>query len=156
MLRTAIIGVAISGAAIGLAGCADGYYGGGSVGYAGGYGYGGYDRYYGDPYGYRSVPFGYAGAGFGWYGDYYYPGTGYYVYDRGGRRRQWDDRQRGYWQQRGGERRGYHADHRDNRHDDRQAYRQGQFGAVAGEGRRDARGDRDPASTGHRARRQPG
>jgi hypothetical protein len=80
-----------------LAACAydDGYgYGGMSVGYGGGY-YGDYyddyyDPYYGGGYGYPSY--------YGWYGGYYYPGTGYYVYDRSGRRHRWSDNQRRHWE----------------------------------------------------------
>lgn len=99
MLRVGLIGVA----ALGLGACTAGYgYGGGfGDGYGGGLQYGGYDSYYGDPFGYRSVPYGYAGAGFGWSGDYYYPGNGYYVYDRGGNRRNWSSDQQRYWQQHG-------------------------------------------------------
>ncbi|GMM94032.1 hypothetical protein [Qipengyuania sp. MTN3-11] len=56
----------------------------------------GYDNYYGS-----RVSVGY-GAGsyapyYGWYDDYYYPGTGYYVWDRRGYRHSWSDRQRNYW-----------------------------------------------------------
>lgn len=72
-----------------LAGCAmdDGYgYGGVSMGYGPGY--------YGDPYG----PYDY--APFGWYDGYYYPGNGYWLYDRGGGRHRWDDRHRQYWEHR--------------------------------------------------------
>jgi hypothetical protein len=72
-------------AALALAGCVtDGYgYGGVDVGYGGGYGYSG------SPY-------------YGWYDDYYYPGTGYYVYDRGGARHRWSDGHRAYWEGRRG------------------------------------------------------
>ena len=42
-----------------------------SIGYSSGY----YDRRYGG-YGY-----GYGSPYYGWYDNYYYPGTGYYVYD---------------------------------------------------------------------------
>lgn len=58
----------------GLGACADDY--------AGGYGRG----YYG-----AVAPY------YGWYGDYYYPGTGYYVYDRYRVARRWSDRDRDYW-----------------------------------------------------------
>jgi len=77
------------------------YYGSGY-----GYGYGSYDPYYGgygygSPYGYGS---GYGGLGYGygsgWYGGYFYPGTGYYVYDRKHHRRQMTDAERAYWKQR--------------------------------------------------------
>jgi len=83
--------------AMALGGCAydDGYgYGGVSIG-TGYYGGGGYygDGYYG--------PYGYAPGGYGgWYNDYYYPGRGYYVYDRAGARHRWNDSQRRYWEAR--------------------------------------------------------
>ena len=88
-------------AAIGLAGatalggCAydDGYYGGVSVG-SGYYGGGYYDDYWGP---------GYYGPTYGWYNDYYYPGSGYYVYDRGGRRHRWNEGQQRYWEGRRGQ-----------------------------------------------------
>lgn len=67
-------------------------YGGGY----GGYGYGGYG--YGYPYG--SYYGGYGYDPFGWYGNYYYPGTGIYVYDRHRTRHVWSDEQRRYWEQR--------------------------------------------------------
>src|SRR5215207_619547 len=65
------------------------YYGSGlsySVGYGSGYGYGSpyYGGYYGSPY-------------FGWYNNYYYPGTGLYVYDSYRRPSVWTDAQRVYW-----------------------------------------------------------
>ena len=73
-----------------LGGCAtDGYYGGVGVGYGSG-------GYYG-PAGYYD---GYGGGYGGWYNDYYYPGAGYYVFDRGGKRHRWNDGQRAYWEQR--------------------------------------------------------
>lgn len=74
-------------------GVSPGYYGGyGSYGYGyGGYGYGGYGPY---GYGYGSYD------PFGWYGDYYYPGVGIYVYDRGRNRHVWNDGQRRYWSNR--------------------------------------------------------
>jgi hypothetical protein len=85
--------------ALALGGCA---YGGLDVGlgYGGGYG----DYGYGSPYyGYGYGPYGGYGAypgyygGFGWYGDYYYPGTGIYVYDSYRRPRVWSSRERSYW-----------------------------------------------------------
>ena len=88
-----------------LAGCVTtapyGYRGGGQGDYYYGspsveYRYHGYG--YGDPYGYG----GYGGYGglYGWYGDYYYPGSGVYVYDRHHHRRQWSDAERQYWRNR--------------------------------------------------------
>lgn len=78
---------ALAGAAL-IGGCTD----------RGGYGYGGvevgYNTAWGDPY-------------WGWYGDYYYPGTGVYVYDRHRRRSSWNDSQRAYWE---GRRSSWHGD----------------------------------------------
>ena len=101
-LRTAALTIC---AAVGLAGCMGPYgYGGVSAGagngyYGSGYGYGaGYPGYgYGAGYpGYAS------GYGFdpywGWNDGYYYPGTGYYVYDRDQRRHSLTAAQRRYWE----------------------------------------------------------
>jgi hypothetical protein len=119
------LAILIAGAAA-LGGCAYGYgdygpygglsvgvgYGSGYGGYYGGYGgyggcydpysasggYGGYD-YYGFPvggYGYGSC----GGSYWGWNNGYYYPGTGYYVYDRYRRPHVWSDSQKRYWTQR--------------------------------------------------------
>ena len=90
-MRISSIGL-IAAVALGLGGCATNGLG---VGVGTGYGYGGYgdygygyDRYgygYGYPYGYS--PYGYNPYG-GWSNGYYYPGTGGWVYDRDGRRRE--------------------------------------------------------------------
>jgi len=77
-------------AATALSGCtAIGGYGGLSVGYGGGYYDDGYydDGYYGDPY-------------YGWYDNYYYPGTGIYVYDSYRRPHAMSDSQKRYWTER--------------------------------------------------------
>jgi hypothetical protein len=95
-------GIALSGCAYDMYG--DGYGGYGSYGV--GIGYGGYSGYGG--YGYGGYPYGYGYGGyggygydpFGWYGDYYYPGSGIYVYDRYRTRHVWNDTQRRYWEQR--------------------------------------------------------
>ncbi|MEJ7927560.1 hypothetical protein WG908_12425 [Sphingobium sp. AN641] len=95
--RRLLAALGLTGALM-LGGCAydDGYgYGGVSVGS----GYYGGDPYWGSSY-YR--PGGYGG----WYNDYYYPGTGYYVFDRGGKRYRWNDGQRRYWEGRRAERPG--------------------------------------------------
>jgi len=99
LLKT--LGLGLAGAAtLALGGCYDDGYGYGGVSggagsyYGGGYGY---DPYY-DGYGY-----GYGGyPAYGWYDGFYYPGTGYYVYDRGGRRQRWRDSDRRYWEGRRG------------------------------------------------------
>lgn len=103
-LRTPMLLLA---AATGLGACSynDGYgYGGVSVGY----GSAGYcDPYYYDCYsGYGRAGYGY-GYGYsdpwyGWYGNYYYPGIGFYVFDRSGRRHRWNDDHRRYWEGRRG------------------------------------------------------
>ncbi|MFA7603568.1 MAG: hypothetical protein WCY29_11225 [Novosphingobium sp.] len=118
-MKHPICAALLAASAFGLSGCAtDGY----------GYGYGG-GSYYGNAY-------------WGWYDDYYYPGTGYYIYDRGGQRHRWNDSHRRYWEGRRGSRRGsanwsgYQRDgqrpgiappsasqHRDRRHDDRRGDR---------------------------------
>lgn len=142
-----LVATLAGGLALCTAACTDGY------GYSGaGVGYGVAD--YGGPYGYTP---GY----YGWYNDYYYPGTGAYVYDRARRPYRWNDDQRRYWQSRPGygnrqvrqnwqefgrdvrrERRDYRGDVRD----DRQAYRNGtitreQFRQERQEARREYRGD---------------
>lgn len=106
-------------------GTADGYYDRG--GYGNGYGNG----YYGDPY-------------YGWYDNYYYPGTGYYVYNRAGKRYAWNGAQQRYWQARRAAWRGqYHArenwsGYRDQRRD----------------GWRDRRGDYRDQRRDYRERRE--
>ena len=47
------------------------------------------DGYYDDAY---------SGSYYGWYDDYYYPGTGYFIYDRGGNRHRWNDHHRRHWE----------------------------------------------------------
>ena len=149
----------LGGLAFGTAACTDGYgYGGASLGYGSGY-YA--DPYYADAgwggYGYGAPGYGGVGYGntFGWYNDFYYPGTGVYVYDRFRRPHRWNNAQQRYWQSRPGwnrpgaranwndfrrdyraERRDYRGDLRDNRRD----YRNGTINREQfREGRRDAR-----------------
>jgi hypothetical protein len=87
-IKIAIAGAALA-AGFGLSGCVDDGYGYGGVGV-------GYDAAY-DPYygGFSADPY------WGWEGDYYYPGSGYYVYDRDYRRHRWTGAQQHYWQGRG-------------------------------------------------------
>jgi hypothetical protein len=101
-LRAAALAAA---AALGLSACTSPYgYSGVSMG-VGNAGY--YDPYYGG-YGYDAgySGYGYPGYGFayapywGWNDDFYYPGTGYYVYDRHHHKHHWTDAQRRYWQAR--------------------------------------------------------
>jgi hypothetical protein len=91
-------------AAVGLGGCATyspfGYGNGVSVSYGDRYHDPYYDRYspyasrYGSRYGYG---YGAGYAPYGWYDGYYYPGAGYYVYDRYRNPYYWSDGQRRYW-----------------------------------------------------------
>jgi hypothetical protein len=104
----------IASGAVALGGCAYGDLGLG-LGYGGGYGY--------SPYGYGYSPYGYGYSGdgssyyggfgygspyyggfgyggmpsFGWYNNYYYPGTGYYVYDTYRQPHVMTTSQRQYW-----------------------------------------------------------
>ena len=102
--RIRAAGLAIA-ASLGLSACMSPYgyssvgVGVDSGGYYGDYGYGGY----GYPYG----GYGYGYPSYGWYDDFYYPGSGYYVYSRDGHRHRWSDAQRRYWESR-----------RDRRHND--------------------------------------
>lgn len=91
-------------ASVGLAGCTGlGPYGGIGVGVSSGYGGYGYDPYYAG-YGYGS---GYGYNPYGWYNGYYYPGAGYWVYDRDRNRRQMTPAERAYWLERLSKYRGF-------------------------------------------------
>jgi hypothetical protein len=92
-MRIPFISLAAAGA-LALGGCAYGDYGYGGVGV--GLGYGDYGYGY-SPYGYGYSSLGYGSPYFGWYDDFYYPGTGVYVYDSSRRPHTWNDRQRSYW-----------------------------------------------------------
>ncbi len=112
-IRAALVVLAASA---GLSACTSfGPYGGVGVGVGSQYGYGGqygYDPYnsgygyggYGIPYGYAGYGSGYGGGygydPFGWYNGYYYPGSGYYVYDRDHHRRQLTAEERAFWLER--------------------------------------------------------
>jgi hypothetical protein len=101
-MRLPIVGLAVF-ASLSLSGCAYGGYGGysGYGGYGGGYsglsiGYS--SPYYGSGYGnpYYGAGYGY-GSPYGWYDNFYYPGSGYYVYDTYRRPRVWTNSQQRYW-----------------------------------------------------------
>lgn len=78
-IRAAVL---VASASLGLAACStyDGY----GYGYGSGYYRGGYALSDGGPF-------------YGWYDNYYYPGSGYYIYDRRGNRRAMNQQQRSYW-----------------------------------------------------------
>lgn len=93
-IRSALV---ILAASAGLAGCTNlGPYGGIGVGVGSGYGGYGYDPYYAG-YGYGS---GYGYNPYGWYNGFYYPGTGYWVYDPDRNRRELTPEERAYWNER--------------------------------------------------------
>ena len=103
-LRTAALAVT---AIVGLSACTTPYgYSGVSLGVGNGYydpyyasGYGGYG--YGAGYGYGYPGYGYGFSPYwGWNNGFYYPGTGFYVYDRYRHRHRWTDAQRRYWEAR--------------------------------------------------------
>jgi hypothetical protein len=94
----------LAAGALALGGCA---YGDLGVGYGYGspyydYGYGSPYYGYGSPYygGYYGSGFGYGMPYYGWYDDYYYPGTGYYVYDTYRQPHVMTVTQRQYWSSR--------------------------------------------------------
>lgn len=97
MRMRSILTLALAAGGLSLGACADDMYG--PYGYGGvnvGYGYGGY---YG-PYDYGYGPYGYGYGAFdpfGWYGDFYYPGAGFYVYDSYRRPHYWNGAQQHYW-----------------------------------------------------------
>lgn len=149
------LAAALLAAAIGTSACVydDGYgYGGVNVGYGAGYGGGYYDPY--DDYGYGYDGYGYAGYGggfgspyWGWYGDFYYPGTGIYVYDRYRRPYRWNDYQRRYWSDRRDHWRGRDGDGvRDNWRDFPRG-QGGRRGNWQGAGWQGNRGNDDAAGT---------
>ena len=78
----------VAAGALTLGGCA---YGDVGFGVGGGYGAGYYGGGYYDAYAPYGAPY------YGWYDDFYYPGTGIYVYDSYRRPHAWNDRQRTYW-----------------------------------------------------------
>lgn len=97
----ALGGCAYGGIGLGYGDPYAGYYGSQYGGY-GGYGYNsgyagyGYNSGYGSPYGY-GASYGYGSPYYGWYDGYYYPGTGYYVYNSYRQPVVWSDSQRRYW-----------------------------------------------------------
>jgi hypothetical protein len=83
-------GCAYNGLGVGL-GYGDPY----GYGYGPYSGYGAYDPYF--DYTYGRPGYGYS-MPYGWYGGYYYPGTGYYVYDQYRNPFYWTDIQRRHWE----------------------------------------------------------
>ncbi|MEH6660614.1 MAG: hypothetical protein V7679_03110 [Parasphingorhabdus sp.] len=139
-----------AGALLSLGGC---MYGGGAYGdgYVNNRGYdcdpyAPFDDYYACDYGYGFANIGYGG---GWYDQYYYPGYGIYIFDRGGKRHAMRDNHRRHWARQRAEYGGHHArDRRDrNVNSDRRGDRRDQ--------RYDRRdGSRDPSRNNSRGQRR--
>jgi hypothetical protein len=92
--------VLLAASAAGLSACADDY--GYGYGMSAGYGpRGGYacDPHYYDcgAYGGYDYDYGYGDPWYGWYGDFFYPGTGLFVFDNFGRRFRMNRDQRHFW-----------------------------------------------------------
>jgi len=140
-----------AGTLLSLGGCmygGSGYYGDGYVNNRG-YDcdpYAPFDDYYACDYGYGFANIGYGG---GWYDQYYYPGYGIYIFDRGGKRHAMRDNHRRHWARQRAEYGGHHArDRRDrNVNSDRRGDRRDQ--------RYDRRdGSRDPSRDNSRGQRR--
>ena len=144
------------GALLGLSGCmygGTGYYGDGYVNNAG-YQcdpYAPFDDYYACDSGYGFANIGFGG---GWYDQYYYPGYGVYIFDRGGRRHAMRDTHRRHWARQRAEFGGHHARGRDRnpeRHADRRDRRDLRGDATRDQRRGQYRDDR--AARGDRGNR---
>lgn len=98
-MRIPYISILAAGA-LALGGCAYGDMGLG-LGFGSGYSDFGYGYPYGPYGGYGTYPGYYGGFGYGmpygWYDDYYYPGSGLYVYDSYRRPHLMTSTQRSYW-----------------------------------------------------------
>ena len=140
-----------AGALLALGGCmygGSGYYGDGYVNTSR-YDcdpYAPFDDYYACDYGYGFANIGYGG---GWYDQYYYPGYGIYVFDRGGQRHAMRNHHRRYWAAQRARHGGHHAgdrrherraERRDRRYDRRDGVRDHRRGDDRD--RRGVRGDR--------------
>lgn len=137
IMRIAALGAATMGlsACYYDAGVGLGYYDDGYSYYDDGYGcdpYSPFDRYYDCDYRGGFYNIGYGG---GWYQDYWYPGYGFYIFDRGGRRYKMYDHHRRYW---GGKRHEWYREHHGRRdghdgrrgHDNRRNYNGGANGNI--------------------------
>lgn len=146
-----------AGALLSLGGCmygSGGYYGDGYVN--NGYDcdpYAPFDDYYACDSGYGFANIGFGG---GWYDQYYYPGYGIYIFDRGGRRHAMRDNHRRHWAreravygghhvrdrnvnpQRRADRRDRQDDRRDGARDQRRGNRSDNIGTRNGRGERPA------------------
>jgi hypothetical protein len=105
----ATVGFGLSGCVydVGLGYASDGYY----DDYYDCDPYGGYDSYYSCDYGHGFYNIGYGG---GWYDNYWYPGYGFYLFDRYGARYPMRDNHRRYW---GEQRHNWYRENRGRRGD---------------------------------------
>lgn len=146
-----------AGALLSLGGC---MYGGGAYGdgYVNNRGYdcdpyAPFDDYYACDYGYGFANIGYGG---GWYDQYYYPGYGIYIFDRGGRRLAMRDNHRRYWARQRAAYGGHHArDRSDQRYDRRDGSRNPSRDNTRSQQRGDERDNRG-ARNERGDRREPG
>lgn len=136
-----------AGALLSLGGC---MYGGGVYGdgYVNNRGYdcdpyAPFDDYYACDYGYGFANIGFGG---GWYDQYYYPGYGIYIFDRGGKRHAMRNNHRRHWARQRAEYGGHRArdrrDRRDQRYDRRDRSRDPNRDHVRGQRRSDDRNNR--------------
>jgi hypothetical protein len=153
-VRIAALGAATMGlsACYYDAGVGLGYYDDGYSYYDDSYGcdpYSPFDSYYDCDYGGGFYNIGFGG---GWYQDYWYPGYGFYIFDRGGRRYNMHDNHRRYW---GGRRHEWYREHHGRRGDHdgkgrRDGHRNyngsGQHDGQVADGRR---GGRNPGAVGN-------
>jgi hypothetical protein len=151
-----------AGALLTLGGCmygGAGYYG---DGYASNRGYAcdpyaPFDDYYACDYGYGFANIGYGG---GWYDQFYYPGYGIYVFDRGGHRHAMRNNHRRHWARQRAQYGGHHArdrnperrtERRDRQYDRGDVSRDQRRGSYDGNrGVRDNRGIRPQTRTTRR------
>jgi hypothetical protein len=105
----ATVGFGLSGCVydVGLGYASDGYYND----YYDCDPFGGYDSYYSCDYGHGFYNIGYGG---GWYDNYWYPGYGFYLFDRYGSRYPMRDNHRRYW---GQQRHNWYRENRERNHD---------------------------------------
>ncbi len=150
--------VVAAGTLLTLGGCmvgGSGYYGDGYVNNRS-YGcdpYAPFDDYYACDYGYGFANIGYGG---GWYDQYYYPGYGIYIFDRGGKRHAMRDNHRRHWARQRAQYGGRYARDR-NRSPEQRAVRRDRRYERSDDGQRTGRNGvrqdrRQPATADRRVR----
>ena len=138
-MPVALKSVVAAGALLSLGGCmygGAGYYGDGYVNNSR-YDcdpYAPFDDYYACDYGYGFSNIGFGG---GWYDQYYYPGYGIYIFDRGGHRHAMRDHHRRHWARQRAYHGGHHARDRHRNPERRAERRDGRY--ERGDGTRNQR-----------------